>query len=81
MANDTSSSLSDRIWRRVGFVSAFLTANARPIVVDAIVIVSWVGLLSLAFGRFGWSTWVYILVLVAGIVGYTLSRKPLVFPE
>ncbi|PSP79174.1 hypothetical protein BRC81_06835 [Halobacteriales archaeon QS_1_68_20] len=80
MTDEESRSLLARVLPPVRFVVGFLTANARTLVVDALVIVAWVVGLSLAFGLTRWPLLAYYASLVGGIVVYTLVRDPLVVP-
>lgn len=78
---ETAMSLRDRLGRPIAFAAGFLARNARAVLVDAVAITAWVVLLSVAFALTGWPLWGHTAAMVAGIVVYTLLRKPLDVPE
>lgn len=73
-------SLRDRLLGPFAFAAGFLARNARSLVVDAVVIAAWVGLLAVGFTLLGWPLWAFTVAMVVGIVVYTLVRKPLEIP-
>lgn len=40
---------------------------------DVILVATWVGAVSVAWGLQSWPTWAYYVVVFGGIVGYTLA--------
>lgn len=68
-----------RRWPRLAV--AFVSANRRHLLRNAVAILAWAALLVVAFDRLGWPRWLFDGLLVGGIVVYTLTQPPFEVPE
>lgn len=48
----------------------------RTVLRDAILVIAWVGVVSVGWGLLRWPTWAYYVVVFGGIIGYSLASEP-----
>lgn len=58
-----------------------LRSNVRLLLVDLVVVTGWVAVLSTVFRMADGPGWAFLMLLVGGIVLYTLLSKPLTIPS
>lgn len=80
MGSDEASPVLDCVARSVRFGLRFVELNWLRLAENALAIVSWVAILVVVFARFGGPRWLFNVLLVGGIVAYTVTRKPFVLP-